>query len=89
MKRMATELNLNPDLYKKIGEIGKFDAKNPDGDRGAAIFGGKGTEIKNYFYISLKIRSGSWESVFETSFGMHFPMEEIQIPRKKCVNYFY
>ena len=51
-KRMATELNLNPDLYKKIGEIGKFEAKNPDGERGAGIFGGKGTKKKkNVFYI--------------------------------------
>jgi hypothetical protein len=47
--RMATELNQNRDAMKKIGEIGKFDAKSSDGDRGKNIFGGKGaTFSKNH-----------------------------------------
>lgn len=42
--KLAQELNTDRTILKKMEEIAKFDAKNPDPDRGRDIFGGKGQE---------------------------------------------
>ena len=43
--QLANALNTDRSIMKKLGELAKFDAKNPDGDRGHAIFGGKGKNL--------------------------------------------